>query len=358
MIINNSKSLGPYGELHVTSHHGRLFDKLRKICQETACDATHVVGQDGLSFIPQIHALLQQKNHHEPVMLTKFPDGYCVHTPSNIVLSLLKDEHLCKPAEINSEKGKTFAFSLVSPPGLNVHHFKLVKDHNGVLPPSSITNICSVDHALAKISSAIPLTADPRILYSSPNVGNMMGCMLNQDDAQEVKNTFFKLIHKTNKVDMYDRPIKLPTETSKLLRLNDPEGLVCIAPLLNGIAGYRKKTSAPGNAAAGDNVLMFLANSNDFHHDEPCAPSDAQLQVFKMDYTHNAPRVYFNPSESPMASKCKYGSEPIHMKMSVQEALNNIENTMRVAYLDHLGIKDYGAYCDLMKSIRELHAFH
>lgn len=351
MILNRSKNLGPYGELHITSHHGSLFEKLRNICKETPCDATHELEPNGLDFVPDIRKILQQKHHDQKLMLTKFPDGYVAHTPSNVILSLLKDNHLCNPDNVNPHEEQVYAFSLVAPPGQEIQHFKLVKDHVGVLPPSSITNICSVDHALSKISAAIPLDNNPRILYSSPNMGNLMGYMLQGKDADTLKGTFLKLMARTNKIDMYDRPVKLPLETSKLLTLNDPHSPVYIAPLMNGIAGYRK---AKENDDSDDNVLMFLANSSDFHHNTPCKVNDSQVQVFKMDYHKDAPRIYFNSSGKDVPSKCKYGGKHITPNMSVQEALNHMENTISSAYLDHLNIKDYADYCQLMKAMRNV----
>ena len=358
MILNRCKNLGPYGELHITSHHGSLFEKLRDVCKETACDATHELEPNGLNFVPQIRKILQQKHHDQKLLLTKFPDGYVAHTPSNVILSLLKDNHLCNPENVDPEKENVFAFSLVSPPGQEVKHFKLVKDHVGVLPPSCITNICSVDHALSKISAAIPLENTPRILYSSPNMGNLMGYMLEGKNANSLKGTFLKLMEKTQKVDMYDRPVKLPLESSELLNLNDPHSPVYIAPLLNGIAGYRKRNhSTQDNNMCddnSDNILMFLANSPDFHHDKPCEENDAQVQVFKMDYHKDGPRIFFNSSGKEKKSKCKYGSKHITPDMSVQEALNHMENTISSAYLDHLNIKDYADYCQLMKAMRNV----
>jgi len=365
--INCSHTLGKFGDLHVVQLDPRHVNSLREFCTGTSCDATHVVGkEDGmLSLIDPIVKLIQQKNSHEPVLLTKLPDGYVAHTPSNVVLSLIKDDYLTQPANGNedgsvcvaSHNGKIISYSLVNRPDQSDHsamHFKLVKDHDGVLPPNCITNFTPIDHALAKVAAAIPLSEKSRVIFASPNMGSLHGYHLKGDSTAVLKDVFFNLIKKTKGQDMYDVPLKLPPQASALLGLNDPEGKICIAPMQNGIMGYRNRKTDDGQ------TLIFLANSNDFHQEKPLSPSDSVIQIFKMNYANkdkNSRRIYVNTRNVPHKGvKCMYSTVPITPNMSVQEALNHIEYSMRKSYMDHKNIGDYPHYCQIMQLIRQLDA--
>jgi len=317
-----------------------------------------------LPLIDPIVKLIQQKHSHEPVLLTKLPDGYIAHTPSNVVLSLIKDDFLTRPIgeEVPSNlfpasHGKVVSYSLVNPPNQSpdtAMHFKLVKDHNGVLPPNCISNFTPVDHALAKIAAAIPLTESPRVVFASPNMGSINGYHLKGDSTKVLKDVFFNLVNKTQGQGMYDVTLKLPSQASSLLGLNDPEGKICIAPLQNGIMGYRNRKTDDGQ------TLIFLANSNDFHRAAPLSPAESVIQIFKMNYASkdkNGRRIYVNTRGVPHKGvKCTYDTPPITPSMSVQEALNHIEYSMRKSYMDHKNIGDYPQYCQIMQLIRQLNA--
>jgi hypothetical protein len=352
--INCAHDLGVHGKLHVTSHSAMHFEPLRIQCKQSSCDATHEIGSNGLSFIQPIQNIIQQKLHGEKMLFTKLPDGYIVHNPNGVVYSILKDEHLCKPLnEVHDGNNKILAYSLVAPPGQdNIIHFKFMKGCDTVLPPNCISNYTPVDHAIAKIAAAIPFTSEPRAIYTSPNLGTLSGFHCKGENAQSLKNIFMKLKQKTNVQNMYDTPLKLPENISKLLNLKNSEGNICIAPLQNGIIGYRNRKSDDGQ------TLIFLANSNDFHHDIPLNPEKSIVQVFKMDYNSNgsnARRIFVNTRGKPFqTAKCRYNTPSIVPNMSVQEALNCVDFSMRKSLMDHLNIGDYPSYCELMELMRKL----
>jgi len=352
--IDCAHDLGIHGKLHVTSHCAHHFEPLRIQCKLTPCDASHEIDTNGLSFIPPIRNIMQQKLPNQHMIFTKLPDGYAVHSPEGIIYSLIKDDHLCKPAELgDSGNNKIVAYSLVAPPGQNnIMHFKLAKGQDGILPPNSISNYTPIDHAIAKVAAAIPLTSEPRVIYHAPNMGTLHGYNLRGSDAQSLKDIFFSLINKTNGENMYDTKLKLPTEISSLLNLKDPEGNICIAPMQNGIMGYRNRKSDNGQ------TFIFMANSNDFHNTAPLSPSQSVVQVFKMDYHSKGKkgrRVFVNTRGKPSQSvKCMYNTPLILPSMSVQEGLNCIDYSMRKSLMDHLNIGDYPGYCELMNLIRNL----
>jgi hypothetical protein len=359
--INCSHALGPFGALHVVQLDPEHFNPLRSACQESSCDASHILGEERgmLPLMHDIRKLIQQKNHHENVILTKLPDGYIAHTPSNVILSLIRDENLCNPlngAAGSSEPGKkhhVISYSIAAPPNQILDsHFKLVKDHDGILPPNCISNYTPLDHALAKLAAAIPLNENPRAIYASPNLGTLHGYHLKGENTSVLKNVFFNLLNKTNGSNMYDVQLKLPSNACSLLGLNDPEGNVCIAPMQNGFMGYRNRNSDKRQ------TLIFLANSNDFHNSTPLGPDNSVIQIFKMNYAtkeKNGKRIFVNTKGNDgVPSNCSYNTPAIHPNMSIQESLNCIEYAMRKAYMDHKNIGDYPQYCEVMKLIRGL----
>lgn len=357
MSINCHHSLGNFGELHVTQHVPMFFRDLRNECLSTACDATHEIGSNGIEFHPNLLKVLNQKDGNiQKLFCTKLPDGYVVHCKNGNIFSIIKDDHLVKPANercLESENNSNImAYSLVEPPHATqgVLPFKLLKDHDGVLPANSITNYSNVDHVIAKIASAIPLNNVPRIIYQSPPIGTLSGFNLYGNDANETKKIFLKLKSKTNGINMYNTPIALPNEICKLLTLKENGKPICIAPLINGIVGYRNRTKDDGQ------TLIFLANSDDFHKDTPNLGPESKVQIFKMKYNDKrGPRIFVNTRNEPFkTASCEYNTPPILLSHSVQDALNHVDYAMRKSLLKHHNIEDYPDYCQVMKLIREL----
>ena len=356
MSVNVSHTLGNFGDLHIVQHNWQSFDDLRNHCLNTTCDASHEIGENGVQFLPEIQQILQQKLHEKKCFLTKLPDGYVVHTNDGNVVSVIKDEHLTKPLHLqdghSEQNSKVFTYSLACSPDLkdNIQHFKFIKDCDEILPPNSITNYSNVDHVISKIAAAIPLTSEPRLIFHSPNFGNLHGYNLYGSDASSLKNIFLTLKDKTGGENMYDTPIKLPSNVISLLQIKNPEKKVCIAPLQNGIMGYSNKKNR-------GHCLMFLANSKDFHQSAPIHNSPNNVvQIFKLSYPDKSgPRIFVNTKPgSTDCEKCPYGTPPITTNLSVQEALNHIEYAMRKALLEHHNIGDYPDYCKIMKMINSL----
>jgi len=324
---------------------------LRAICKATPCEEEHENIERLLP--PQLLALMHQTRHGASLSLKKLPDGYIVVADGQHVVCMIKDDHICQPRDEISNTdhsgGNIEIFSLVSKPGQETTPFIFSKDKKCILEHNECTNLSNLKIATSKLMAAIPLTQQTRSLFQSPNFANVDGFNVEGCEANNAKQTFMKLIFKTDGRNMYDTPIKLSENLSKILRLKTPDGMICLAPLKNGIMGYRTRKS--DNAQ----TLIFIANSSDFFDEQPKPVANSSLQVFKMTYydkTGNGNRIFVNTTGTPHDRTCPYGTPPITPDMTVQDSLNVIEYAMRNAYLDHTNCADYPKYCDDMKMIR------
>ena len=340
-----------FGLLHVCKIDGNNSMNLRAICKATPCEEQH----DNIERLlpPQLLALMHQTRHGASLSLKKLPDGYIVVADGQHVVCMIKDDHICQPRDEISNTdhsgGNIELFSLVSKPGQETTPFIFSKDKKCILEHNECTNLSNLKIATSKLMAAIPLTQQTRSLFQSPNFANVDGFNVEGCEANNAKQTFMKLISKTNGRNMYDTPIKLSENLSKILRLKTPDGMICCAPLKNGIMGYRTRKS--DNAQ----TLIFIANSSDFFDEQPKPVANSSLQVFKMTYydkTGNGNRIFVNTTGIPHDRCCPYGTPPITPDMTVQEGLNIIEYAMRNAYLDHTNCADYPKYCEDMKMIR------
>jgi len=340
-----------FGLLHVCKIDGNNSMNLRAICKATPCEEEHENIERLLP--PQLLALMHQTRHGASLSLKKLPDGYIVVADGQHVVCMIKDDHICQPRDEISNTdhsgGNIELFSLVSKPGQETTPFIFSKDKKCILEHNECTNLSNLKIATSKLMAAIPLTQQTRSLFQSPNFANVDGFNVEGCEANNAKQTFMKLIFKTDGRNMYDTPIKLSENLSKILRLKTPDGMICLAPLKNGIMGYRTRKS--DNAQ----TLIFIVNSSDFFNEQPNPVANSSLQVFKMTYydkTGNGNRIFVNTTGTPHDRTCPYGTPPITPDMTVQDSLNVIEYAMRNAYLDHTNCADYPKYCDDMKMIR------
>jgi hypothetical protein len=197
-----------------------------------------------------------------------------------------------------------------------------------------------MDHMIANAAAAIPLEPNAaRVIFDSPNLGNLKGVMLKGKAAHLVKSNFVKMIRESKGENVYDVPIEVTPDLADALMLNNPSGFVCCAKIQNGILGYRERDD-------GGKTFIFVCNSHDFFDDEPTPEVEqSTLQLFKMTYADrsvNGPRISIEISGNEYSKPpCKYNTPLIKRDMSVQDVLNIIEFACRNAMLDHLGCSNY-----------------
>jgi len=353
--------LGHYGKLHEITMTGDHFTGLREHCLKTSCNFT-TQACPGAHFPSPILKLLQQTAEgHGHSQITKLMDGFLVHTRNGIVRAAIYDDHLVRPDSLNqdnvknpSNKGYVKIFALAAPPGRSVKHFILKPNHDGITQHHEISNFMPVERIVSKMKSAMALQHKvPRVIYSSPNFCTLKGYNLQGNEAKKLKDVFLKLLKVTNGgQQMYDTVLKLPSEVSEALSLRKASGDICIAPLQNGIMGFRKRESDDGQ------TLIFLASSNDFHHSAPLPTDQSVVQIYKLNYTSNAKdanRIFVstNPAAEKMP-RCPFHTAPITPNMSVQDALNHIEYASRKALMEHKGCSLYPQYVYHMMGINGL----
>ena len=357
--------LGPYGHLHEMSIPASHFKGLRSHCLKTAC-SFKTEAFPGAHFTTPIINLLQQTgvspHGNNTSIIHKTMNGFVVYEPrKKIVQAVIYDHHLCHPDSLHenninnpSTDGNVKIFALVNPPNTSTQKFIFTENNDGVLHHHEISEYSPVQRMVSKMLSARALSCDtPKIIYSSPNFGSLKGYNLSGLKAAEVKNSFINLINVTkggNK--MYDSVLKLPPSISELLSLNDPKGKICIAPLQNGIMGYRKRKHDDGQS------LILLCSSNDFFHNEPLPTSKSLIQVYKMSYASKAKdanRIFVstNPN-AQVLPKCPFNTPLITPNMNVQDALNIIEYATRKAMMQHLNCSEYPNYVNHMKALNQI----
>ena len=351
-----------FGQLHVCSFDGDHITGLRATCKVTPCHATH----DNVSEILQPHVLSllnQAAAPNSKLQLQKMADGYVlVSRENNQLLSVIKDPHICNHVDTNRDNhsgGEVTTYTVVSPPGQSVEPFVIKKHSDDILPPNQISGFSTIDHIVAKMASAIPLTQEPRVIFHGPDNFNLHGHDVTDADAYFMKKTFTKLINSTGGQNIYDIPIKMSERMSRLLTLNDPEGNVCIAPLADGIMGYRNRKHNAGK------TLIFICTSDDFFSKEPKPPAESKVRIYKLNYLNNkckARRILvktlptdpdYPPDEEqecvPMmgakVTSSSYRAPPIVPQMTVQECLNVMDFIFRKINMDHIQCSDFPQYC-------------
>jgi len=142
------------------------------------------------------------------------------------------------------------------------------------------------------------------------------------------------------------------------LTLNDPEGNVCIAPLTDGIMGYRNRKNNAGK------TLIFMCNCDDFFNEEPKPPSESSLQVYKLNYLNKKCKssrilVKTAPEDADYSQQegnviSKYNVPPITPDMSVQDSLSIMDHIFRMGNLDSINCGDFPDYCIKRKRERKM----
>lgn len=355
--INVVHSLGGGGLLlQAGSLPEHALDALRSECRGTACDAIHMHAT--ALFDPTTFGLLKQTNACEAhdTALLKLLDGYVLFAPklNHQVLSIIKDSPLCLPSSANPAMAvpiapngaRTVFYSIVTPPTARPEFpaFRMVF-HDGYTEPHEISRFSMVDHAIAQVAAAIPLSVSPRIIMQSENLGTLLGQCLAGSDADLIKQTFLGLVRQAPDGDVYDAPIETSALIAQLLQLKNIKGQFSLARLRDGLLGYRTRKD-------GHKSFIFVANSDDFHADAPSTSDQSQVHVYKMQYKDPKPtgnRIFVNVqlnSNNTTQSPCPYGTPLICPgQHSVQNVLGIIEWAIRHSGRDHAGCGDFPHFC-------------
>ena len=371
-------TLGDFGLLHAGSLPDGALNVLRDVCSQTACDAIHT--HTTAFFDPTTLSLIHQTDECSPqhTALAKLADGYVYYAPSlgNKVLSILKVAHMCVPPGTPSEDvlpispdgSRSVFYTIVAKRRDAPSAFKLVF-HDGYTEPHEISRMSLVDHAIAQVSSSIPLASTSRVIMQSEGLGSLLGQMLSGEDAVLLKRTFMGLIQQSGGASIYNAPIETSRIVARLLQLNNLKGQFSLARLRDGLLGYRMRKD-------GHKAFLFLSNSDDFSSDTPSTMEESRVQVYKMLYTDTSPkgnRIYVNV-QSPsvfiqgnnnsilsgnsmyqMGSPCPLGTPFIQPEAhTVQNVLGIIEGALRRSGRADYNCHDYPKLClaNAMKAIK------
>ena len=360
--VNEIHELGPFGKLHVCSFNGDNVMGLRAICKTTEPDDFH---GDVSKILPQhVLSIMNQVNNtpNHKLFLQKVPDGYILVSDKGQVVCAIKDPHLCDRVDDSNRHshlgGEVTAYSIVCPPEKKIMPFVMAKDVHAIIPHDHISNFTSIDHIVAKMKSAVPFSEVPRTVFCFPDHVILDGHHIKGNNAYFMKKTFLKLIKNNGGKNIYDIPIKMTENISGLLNLNDPEGNVCIAPLVDGIMGYRNRKNNAGK------TLIFMCNSDDFFNSEPKPPCDSTLQVYKLNYMNKKCKaarilVQTKPTDPDYSQQegniiSNYNVPPITPQMTVQDSLSIMDHIFRMGNLDHINCGDFPDYCATRKYERSM----
>ena len=342
-------NLAQLGILHSVKIDGGKIAALRAECKRTSPYEPHFDIHRTLH--PDLVNLMNQNYPLNGMTAYKLADGYVFRIQSSKdcspICCVVEDNHLCEPVVgenvSNHYGGECVIHSVVMPPVPGSFTNLLFAPYdNGVLAPNVIPGLSTVEHVLQKIKAMAPLSDVPRPLYSTKCLGTLNGVNLKGENAHAIKNTFMRLIDKTGGQNMYDVPIKLPVEISKLLGLNNPDGLICCAPLKNGIIGYRNRKCDDAQ------TLIFVCNCDDFFQEKPNPVEKSTLQHFKMVYsnkTKDGLRIVVDTTgKETKGTRCTFGTPVVTLDMCVQDVLNVIEFAMRNASLQDRDCLDFPKY--------------
>ena len=366
-LVNDVHTLNSFGavqfcELPHTVHlkkRTRPFDAIHTLCATTPCNLANFVADpyfcgDERSFINQTH------DQTSPICLTKTPDGLVFHIQSRLISGMfgksLYEQESTEPLKVFvvADKGPAF-----NKPFVLVHHTSPCNPHE--LSRHSITQ-----HILSQILAVRPPCSQgtPRVLFEAPNLGTFSSRLLVGPEVHELKSSFLKLIATMSQrgTGVYDKTIKLKPEYSKLLMLKFAGGNIRCDRCHDGIVGYRVR---PHNQKKS---FVFVVNSNDFHAHELAEPESSMLQVLKMDYADTSKkgaRIVVrtedtqaeeddtdDEEEEEPGEEAEEGSQEdpscIHLNMSVQEIINQIELAFRHKLLEHHECHMFPTYCTML----------
>lgn len=360
------EDLGPFGLLHTVSvpHTPFNFHGLHHVCATTPCnsflyDVSHFLE-------PHEHAVIDQsRGPLGPVFMTKVPDGLIFSDQNCRFLSALHAPSMYK-ADDDEETHEAIPDSTlicqVGVPGKGVPCPFFVSDEKHVTPPNVISRTCPFNHIYTQLTSVKKLDGPPRELFNAKDFGSFTGRMVEGADAALLKRAFLGLhtFFEQSSPDgagIYNRPLKLLPEISKLLMLNNPEGDVLCERCADGIVGYRTRSKDNGK------TVIFIANSDDFHQHAPSSHEAGKVQVFKMDYARKkkkrkvAGRITFctHPNEfSCLSPEAHEDGVVVHANMTVQDILNHVEHGFRKKELERIGCHLFPHYLDIMENFKNL----
>ena len=367
IIASDAHALKGFGTVHCIEvpHYGpglRAFPLLHSLCANTPCNLTNFAADPYIS--PSERKLINRtKTKKASILISKTADGMLFHINTRLIGGIHGKSFFDQEAD---DPVKLFSIedSDQCPKPFNVVF------HSDPCEVHELSRHAITEHVLAQIMALKPPCpkGTPRVIFQSPNVGTFSTRLITGPPVHALKLSFLNLISNMAQKGsgVYNRTIKLKPEFSNLLMLKFATGNILCDRCLDGIVGYRIR---PHNQKK---TFVFVANSNDFHADEPADEDDSQLQVMKMDYSdtsENGARIVVKDTqddeEDPYAAyspealsngqddvvqEANDDDEPsISLNMTVQQINNAVQTFFSDKLLEHHGCHLFTPYCAMLE---------
>ena len=372
-LYSTTHSMGDFGVLHSGYLPPEMLDVMHQHCLNTPTDST--ASARGL-FPPEVMALLQQAHHSQKnVEIMKLFDGFALMTsPDHKILSIIKDEHLCRPESLSAapprcnyfttpphnnhnndgdqitsynqttlsrsltrgpSNHKCLFFSIAQNPKKPIQPFYMAH-HDGLLKGNQISRFGSVNSVIGRFTEKIPFQMDPRVLYSAPCMGSVTGRQIEGPDSDFVKKVLLAALGKNGSGGgIYDTPLQISDKLSKLLLLRDPSKPICCARVKDGLIGYRNRND-------NQQSLVFMAHSQDFNDAMPIPNMPIKLtKITYHDDSIKAPRIWVNKCpDSSLTPPIIPGNNT-----TMADVASIIEHALRVNSRIDSGCGNYPSVC-------------
>jgi len=289
---------GNYGVVHCVQipHYGpgiRAFPYLHSLCANTPCNIKNLEVDQYLT--PNERALINRtKNQTGKILMSKTADGMLFHIKARLIAGM-HGPSLYNPKSI--EPVKLFSIEDTVPTRSEASPLKIVY-HDGVCDAHEISRLAITEHVLHQLLALKPPCpqGNPHVLFKCPNLGTFSTRVVKGPLVHSLKLNFLRLIQQTAQKGggVYNRTIRLKPEFSKLLMLKNSSGNILCDRCMDGLVGYRIRPHTQKK------TFVFVANSNDFHADQPCHPDQSMLQVMKLDYADTSKKGARITVEDPL----------------------------------------------------------
>lgn len=354
--LHNLRNYGAvqYCEVPHPSGSVRAFPMIHHLCAETGCNLSNFVADP--YFTPHERQLINQTNDQtSPILVSKTADGLIFHIQNRFIAGMsgksFYEPHSTDPVKLFCMADKTHTSSA------KPFHVVMANSHCDL---HQLSRHAVTDHILNQILAVKSpcCKGTPRVIFDAPNFGTFSSRMLVGPEVHDLKLSFLKLIANMAQqgTGVYNKTIKLKPEFSKLLMLKNAHGHIRCDRCKDGIIGYRVRQHNQKKS------FVFVANSNDFHADEPSQAEVSMLQVMKMDYADTSkkgPRIVVRDcqkEETTTEEEEEEGGEEtpsedhsVHPQMTVQEIINVVERAFRARLLEHHGCHLFPLYCELLE---------
>ena len=363
---SDAHALKGFGTVHCVTvpHYGpglRAFPLLHSLCSTTPCNLTNFSAEPYVS--PSERKLINRTNNKKgTILITKTADGMLFHISSRLIGGM-HGKSFFEPE--SNDPVKLFSLEDSHP---QTRPFKLVF-HGDECDVHELSRNAITEHVLAQIMALRPPCpkGTPRVIFQSPNVGTYSSRLITGPAVHALKLSFLQLISKMAQQGggVYNRTIKLKPDFSQLLMLKYATGNILCDRCLDGIVGYRIR---PHNQKK---TFVFVANSNDFHADEPADEEESSLQVMKMDYADTSKegaRIVVRDTQACAddedtcfggqdLSPCEAGGDDededeapaISLNMTVQGINNAVSKFFSDKLLEHHTCHLFNPYCQMVE---------